>query len=163
MKVTSRPARSSDIGTLVELYEGLEREQSELKRMWPLFDGLETPVGEAFSAILDDEHSLLLIGEIDGVPLGLLWARSEPMLRRAGDERVGVFRLIYTDPEARGVGVGEAMLGPALDGLRERGHRRFDARVSPGHRLAKNFFEQNGFAARLIVMHHEDDSKGAPG
>jgi hypothetical protein len=28
--------------------------------------------------------------------------------------------------------------------------------VSPGHRYAKNFFESNGFSARLIVMHHND-------
>jgi hypothetical protein len=28
--------------------------------------------------------------------------------------------------------------------------------VLPGHRLAKNFFEQGGFAARSIVMHHAD-------
>ena len=78
------------------------------------------------------------------------------MLPQAAGEEVGVIRLIFTDPEARGVGVGDAMITQALAELRGRGLRYFDARVSPGHRHAKNFFESNGFSARLIVMHHAD-------
>ena len=60
------------------------------------------------------------------------------------------------DPEARTVGVGETMLEGALAALRRRGIRRFDAIVSPGHRLAKNFFESAGFSARRITMYHRD-------
>jgi hypothetical protein len=41
--------------------------------------------------------------------------------------------------------------------LRDRGITKFDAHVLPGHRLAKNFFEAGGFAARSITMHHDDD------
>ncbi len=48
------------------------------------------------------------------------------------------------------------MIRHVLEEFRGRGHRFFDARVSPGHRHAKNFFESNGFSARLIVMHHAD-------
>jgi hypothetical protein len=40
---------------------------------------------------------------------------------------------------------------------RALGIRLFDARVLPGHRLAKNFFEAGGFSARLIIMHHVDE------
>lgn len=157
MNVTSRTATAHDLDTLIGLYEGLEREQADIKSMWPVFDGLDHPLSGSVQAILDDDDSMLLIGEIDEVPLGLLWARSEPMLDRAGGERVGVIRLIYTEHEARGVGVAEAMIVEALSRLRDSGHRRFDARVSPGHRAAKNFFEANGFSARLIIMHHQDD------
>lgn len=156
MKVTSRRATVDDVETLCAMYRDLEEEQTELKSMWPLFDGLDLPIEGAMRSILEDGRSMLLLGEIDDVPLGFVWARSEPMLSRAGDEMVGVFRLIFTDPEARGVGVGEVMIEAALTALRAARHRRFDALVSPGHRAAKNFFEQNGFAARLIVMHHED-------
>ena len=157
MNVTSRRATPRDLTVLGGLYRDLEREQAELKPMWPLFEGLDTPLEESFRRILDDSRSILLVGEIDSVPFGLLWARSEPVRDRADGARVAVFRLIYTDPEARGVGVAEAMITHALSHLREEGHRRFDALVSPGHRAAKNFFEANGFAARLIVMHHEDE------
>lgn len=156
MRIDARPAEDRDVEVLAALYRDLEREQAELKAMWPLFDGLELPIDGSFREILDDLRSVLVVGQIDEVPLGFTWARSEPMLRRAGDERVGVVRLIFVDPEARGVGVGESMIASVLQSLRASGHRRFDARVSPGHRSAKNFFEQNGFAARLIIMHHDD-------
>ena len=157
MRIEARPAVAGDLPAVAALYADLEAEQAELKSMWPLFDGLDLPVEDSLTAILEDPDSLLVIASIDDVPLGFAWARSEAMLPRAGGERVGVVRLIYVDPEARGVAVGEAMIDLVLSELRDRGHRRFDARVSPGHRLAKNFFEQNGFAARLIIMHHEDD------
>ena len=156
MKVTSRTAATDDLKALITLYRDLEAEQADIKPMWPLFDGLDTPLEDSLLEILDDPLSVLLLGEIDDVPLGVLWARSESMLRRADGERVGVVRLIYTEPEARGVGVAEAMIAEALRRLRQSGHRRFDARVSPEYRAAKNFFEANGFAARLIVMHHQD-------
>ena len=58
---------------------------------------------------------------------------------------------------ARGVGVGEAMMSWILHEMRARGHHLFDAKVSPGHRHAKNFFESHGFAARSITMHHDDE------
>jgi hypothetical protein len=84
-------------------------------------------------------------------------ARSEPMLPQAGGEPIGVIRFVFTEPEAREVGVGEAMLEGLLTHLRSSGHRLFDAHVLPGHRLVKNFFESGGFSARSIVMHHRDD------
>lgn len=156
MHVTSRTATSDDVGTVIEMYRALADEQEALRPLWPLADGLAEPATAALEDILADDQSVLLIGEIDGYPLGFLWARVEPLLPQAGGEEVGVIRLIFTDPEARGVGVGDAMITQVLAELRRRGLRYFDARVSPGHRHAKNFFESNGFSARLIVMHHAD-------
>ncbi len=156
MQVTSRAATSDDVGTVVEMYRVLSDEQEALRPLWPLADGLAEPAATALEEILADDQSVLLVGEIDGYPLGFLWARVESLLPQAEGEDVGVIRLIFTDPEARGVGVGDAMITQALVELRSRGLRYFDARVSPGHRHAKNFFESNGFSARLIVMHHAD-------
>ncbi|MGA8040007.1 MAG: hypothetical protein WCA93_07860, partial [Acidimicrobiia bacterium] len=58
---------------------------------------------------------------------------------------------------AREVAIGETMRDLAMEWLRQRGIRKFDAHVLPGHRLAKNFFEAGGFSARSIIMHHDDD------
>ena len=156
MNVTGRHATAEDLDDLARLFYELEAEQAAIKPMWPLADGLDEPAETSLKALIDDVDSVVVIGEIDGVALGFLWARSEALLAQAGGERVGVIRLIYTEPEARGVGVGHEMVVVALDELRRRGLRLFDARVSPGHRHAKNFFEAHGFAARLIVMHHDD-------
>ena len=155
MNITARHATLGDIDVLTDLYPLLEAEQAALRPMWPLADGLETPIPSAFEAILKDGRSLLLIGELDGYPLGFLWARIEPLLNRAEGRTVGVVRLVFTEAEARGVGIGSAMLEAALSELADQGVQLFDARVSPGHRNAKNFFEAHGFSARLIIMHHD--------
>jgi ribosomal protein S18 acetylase RimI-like enzyme len=141
---------------LLGLYRGLEEEMTALHPMWPLADGLAEPVETSFRDLLDDEDSIVVIGELDGYPLGFSWARVEQILPQAGGAEVGSIRLIYVDPEAREVAIGEEMRDYVMDLLRKRGISRFDAHVLPGHRLAKNFFEAGGFSARSITMYHDD-------
>jgi GNAT superfamily N-acetyltransferase len=138
------------------MYRRLAEEMSEYHPMWGRADGLSEPIGEALRSILDDPSATIYLGLIDDLPFGFILARSEPMLPQAGGERIGVIRLVFTEPEAREVGVGETMLEALLADLRDAGHRLFDAHVLPGHRLVKNFFESGGFSARSIVMHHRD-------
>ena len=152
-------ASEDDLDTLVALYRALEAEQVELKSMWPLADGLPEPIDAAFKELMAAEAVTVYLGGIEGVPVGFLVTRIEPLLPQAEGEVVGVISHVFTDHDARGVGVGEAMLDAALTELRAKGLKLFDARVLPGHRIAKNFFEAAGFSARLIVMHHEDDDE----
>ena len=155
MNITARPATPADVETLSGLYRLLEAEQAALRAMWPLADGVDEPITSSLLGILEDGDSILLMGCLDEVPLGFLWARIEPLLSQAQGRRVGVVRLVFTEMEARGVGIGSTMLESAMSELSGRGVDLFDARVSPGHRNAKNFFEAHGFSARLIVMHHD--------
>jgi ribosomal protein S18 acetylase RimI-like enzyme len=156
MNITVREAAPDDVDDLVALYRGLEEEMTVLHPMWPLADGLGEPVVDSLRAAIADPDTVLLIGELEGVPVGFLMASVESMLAQAGEERVGAIRLIYVERDAREVAVGEEMRESVMDLLRRRGITRFDAYVLPGHRLAKNFFESGGFAARSIVMHHDD-------
>jgi ribosomal protein S18 acetylase RimI-like enzyme len=156
MNVTARIADGEDLPALVGMYRGLEEEMTALHPMWPLADGLAEPVETSFRELLEDGESIVVIGELDGYPLGFSWARVEQILPQAGGAEVGSIRLIYVDPEAREVAIGEEMREYAMDLLRKRGITRFDAHVLPGHRLAKNFFEAGGFSARSITMHHDD-------
>jgi len=95
----------------------------------------------------------MLVGEIDEVPLGFLDGRVEPLLPQSGGRAIGVVEHIFTLPDAREVGVGEAMLDAFVEALAPYGVTLFDAVAPPGHRQAKNFFESHGFSARRIVMH----------
>ena len=156
MNISWRPAARDDIPRLVELYGPALDEQINLREAWAVAEGLPEPIDQAFSALLDDQDSFLIVGTIDGLVFGLLWARIEPLLPQAAPERIGVVRLVYVEEVARTVGVGEAMLEAVLEQMRAMGVRRFDAIVSPGHRLAKNFFESAGFSARRITMYHRD-------
>jgi ribosomal protein S18 acetylase RimI-like enzyme len=158
MDVTARLASEDDLDTLIRLYRLLEEEQVALKPMWALANGLDEPIEASFKHIFDDERSVLVIGSVEGQALGFLWARPEGLLAQADGEEVGVIRLIFTEFDARGVGVGHEMATLAMERLSAHGIRRFDAIVSPGHRNAKNFFEAHGFKARSITMHHEADN-----
>ena len=156
MIVSARLAELSDHAELVRLYRLLAAEMREYHRMWELADGLPEPVAEALQGELENPDTTIFLGTIDEVPFGFILARSEALLPAADGQRIGSIRLVFTEPEAREVGVGEAMREAILDYLRADGHRLFDAHVLPGHRLVKNFFESGGFAARSIVMHHRD-------
>ena len=139
----------------MRLYDLLSAEMAALRPVWPLTDGLAAPTTTTFEAMLSAGDWSILIGALDGVAVGFLAWRDEPMLPQAGGERIGAVRYIFTEPAARTVGVGEAMMAAFLEAARARGIRRFDAHVSPGHRQAKNFFESNGFKARAIVMYRD--------
>lgn len=159
MRIGARRADESDVAVLTGLYRSLEAEMAELHPMWPIADGLDEPIEESLAKTLVDPDAITLIGTVDGYPFGFLVARVERLPAQADGERVGSIRLIFVDHEAREVAVGEAMREMAMSLLRERGITKFDAHVLPGHRLAKNFFEAGGFAARSIVMHHDDDKE----
>jgi ribosomal protein S18 acetylase RimI-like enzyme len=156
MRVTARRAASADLSALIRLYHGLEEEMTALHPMWPLADGLPEPVADSLAAVLEDQKALIVIGEIDDYPFGFLLARVEPLLPQAGNEVVCAIRLVFVEPDAREVSVGEIMRDLVMEAMREQGISKFDAHVLPGHRLVKNFFEAGGFSARSIVMHHDD-------
>lgn len=155
MSAVARPAGPHDLATLAGLYRGLETEMVALKEVWAITDGLAEPIESSFAAHLDAGDGVY-VGEYDGVPVGFLVWAEEPLLPQSAGLSAAVIRLIYTDPAARRVGVGEAMIELFLADAATRGIRLFDAIVPPGHRHAKNFFESNGFKARRIVMHRDD-------
>ena len=76
---------------------------------------------------------------------------------RAGSASVGLSAWTLRSIYPTWVGVGEAMLEAYLDLERDDGVTLFDAHVTPGHRLTKNFFESKGFSARSILMHRTDE------
>jgi ribosomal protein S18 acetylase RimI-like enzyme len=159
MDVASRTAVEEDLPRLIDLYRPAIAEQVELREAWRVAEGLPEPIDQAFADLLGDPDSIVRVGLIDDLIFGFVWARIEPMLPQAGGEKIGVVRMVYVEEAARRVGVGEAMLTATLDELRGRGLTRFDAIVSPGHRLAKNFFESADFKARRITMYHRDSDQ----
>ncbi|MEN8113828.1 MAG: GNAT family N-acetyltransferase [Actinomycetota bacterium] len=158
MSVSARSAEVGDLAQLARMYEALEGEQSAIREIWPDADGLIRPIDATLLALLDASDAEVVIGEIDDVPVGFLVTEEAPLVAPRQAERIGSIRYIFTDHEARGVGVAAAMLAFAHDEMRRSGIRLFDARVSPGHRLAKNFFESHGFKARSITMHRTEES-----
>lgn len=155
MNIEVRTATKADRGDLVRLYRLLETEMVALRPVWALADGLAEPIDVAFAEALEDPGTTLLVAEMEGTTVGFLLARRAPLLPQAEGEHIGAIDLIFVEPEARGVGVGERLRDTIIDRLSSEGIRRFDARVLPGHRQAKNFFEAGGFKARSIILHRD--------
>ena len=158
MNISARDASVADTPEILRMYRALAAEQSAIRPIWPFADGLAEPIADSLTSLLVPDDGVVILGEIDGVPTGFLVAVEEPLVEPNSDRFIGVVRLIFTDHDARGVGVGAAMLDVAMGRLRDRGIGLFDSPVSPGHRMAKNFFESNGFKARSITMHRSDDT-----
>ena len=159
MTVTARLAQPEDASDLERLYGGLASEQRAIRSIWPYADGVPEPVGRSLSTMLERPDAIVVVGHIDGVPLGFLAGFQRPLLEPFAARNIGVVHLIFTEHDARGVGVGAAMLDLAMEQFRDRGIDLFDAWVSPGHRMAKNFFESNGFKARSITMHRGESGR----
>lgn len=156
MKIEQRPATPEDFARILEMYGPAEDEQNSLREPWGIADGLAEPQEQTLATILGADDAQLVVGMIDDVVFGFAYVTIEDLLPQAAGERIGVIRMIYVEDEARGVGVGEAMLEGIMEWLEGHDIRRFDAIVSPGHRLAKNFFESAGFKARRITMYRHD-------
>ena len=76
--------------------------------------------------------------------------------------RVGVIDGYGVLEDARGVGVGEELLGTVMAFCAEAGCVGVDADALPGARETKNFFETFGFTARRLVVHHRFATASSP-
>lgn len=158
MEVTARPASPADILEIVRLYRLLQTEMAALEPVWPEADGIPVPEDAWLAERIADADATVLVGEIDRVPFGFLVGVREELAPQAAGARIGSIRYVFTEPAAREVGIGAAMIEAYLDGERRAGLTLFDAHVTPGHRLTKNFFESHGFTARRIVMHRDTEA-----
>lgn len=95
-------------------------------------------------------EEVVAAGLIDDVVVGFAYGR----LGEGPGERIGVVEALYVEPDAREVGVGDALAGVLAEHFARLGCRGIDAFALPGSRKAKAFFETHGFTARLLVMHH---------
>ena len=155
MNEAARPARADDLPQLSDLLAAAVAEAAALRggRLLAAAAGGEDPA--ALRSFLAGYHEtpgrVLLAGTIDDAVVG------QAALRVAGDPPLGSFDVLYVEPEARGVGVGAALVDAGVDWLRREGAQGVDARTLPGSRSAKQFLEGAGFVARLIVMHRALD------
>lgn len=151
-----RPATAADLERLAELCRGAIAEKAPARggAMFAAREARPEPVEDSLRAALEDAAQQVWVGTIDGVAIAYAVAIVEEL--RTGD-RLGVIEDIYVEPEGRSVGVGEALMGAALEWLTDQGCTGVDARALPGDRATKNFFEASGFSARLLVMHHRID------
>lgn len=147
-----RYATSDDVETLCGFAAQLAHELIPMRggALWAAQESLIEPLGEAFETLLASDDSNIVIGLLEGSPMGFGVA----LVRRLNDGTLlGDITEIWVEPEARAVGLGELILASLTEFCAERGCIGVDARALPGHRQTKNFFEEQGFTARMLTMH----------
>lgn len=150
-----RPAAGSDRAVLLRMAERAWDEALGQRGGPQLMRDMETPGewAERLDNVLDDQRHHFLVGAIDGVALGFALARLD---RRPGDDGAAAELVaIYTEPEARRVGIAAGLMKGIASWARHRGATGIDAAVLPGNRSAKNFFESFAMKARLIRVHRD--------
>lgn len=147
MTEAARAAVASDVPALTRLLADALAELTPM-RGGALWRAGREPV--EFATEIDDGARLVCAGTLDDIVVGYARVRVDDLV---GGVRVGVIEDLFVEPGGREVGVGEAMMGVVLDWCRARGCSGVDAIALPGHRATKNFFEESGFTARLLVMH----------
>jgi len=148
----ARVATAADIPTLRDLWE-MAVADLDGQRGGSLLAGTlvsAEPVEVTLARVLADADRLLVLGSTEGVEVGFAAVRCD----RTRRDPIGVVDAVFVEPSARLVGVGEAILELVVSWCAERGCYGVDAPALPGSRPAKAFFEDHGFVARLLVMHH---------
>jgi GNAT superfamily N-acetyltransferase len=148
----ARPATHADVGRLVVLARQAADELTPMRggALWSARDARAEPLDDAFPALLDRDDTCVVAGTIDEVVIGFGVGR----LERLRDGRLlGIIDELFVEPEARSIGVGDAVVDLLLQFFDAHGCIGADALALPGNRATKNFFEQHGFVARSLVMH----------
>jgi GNAT superfamily N-acetyltransferase len=135
--VRARPIAAADVAAISSLRAAAIAEIGEI-RGGPLYPARALPEPG------DPDHPLW-VGELEGTVVGYLSA--------SASDTLGAIEAVYVDPGCRAVGVGGAMIAEALAWMGRIGCTGVDALALPGARATKNFFEENGFTARLLVVH----------
>ncbi|MGH8992671.1 MAG: GNAT family N-acetyltransferase [Acidimicrobiia bacterium] len=148
-----RLAVEADVPAILDLAAALRAELTPMRGgyVWSVREARPEPLDEGYRAMLDRDGTRLVVGTIDGIPVG--FGAGEVEVLQDGS-RLGVVFELFVDPEARAIGVGEAMLGSLVEFFADAGCVGVDAFALPGHRVTKNFFEESGFSARAIIMYH---------
>jgi 8-oxo-dGTP diphosphatase len=144
---SARPAGAGDLEHVQVLWAELRSEVGEQRG--GLLLGATLSPAAAPALALTDPRRLVAVGLIDQVIVGFVTAH----LGDHAEPPVAVIDVLFVEPGAREIGVGEALTDEVLGWAVAHGCQGVDAPALPGNRRAKAFFEDNGFIARLLTMH----------
>jgi ribosomal protein S18 acetylase RimI-like enzyme len=148
----ARRATTDDLDRIAALAQHLHDELAAMRggALWSAREARPEPYRERFAALLERDDACVVVGTVDDYVVGFGVVELEPL--RTGDT-LGRVTELFVEPDARAVGVGEAIAVEVVAYCDAHDCVGIDALALPGHRAAKNFFERSGFTARAIVMH----------
>jgi GNAT superfamily N-acetyltransferase len=148
-----RPATAADLDAIVALVEAVRTELAPERggQAWLVTEARPGPIRESLTTDVAGAGAEVhvTVAGIDEVVLGVAVTRER--VRHDGSRAANVEELVV-DPNARGVGLGSALLDDAIAWATEAGADVIESTALPGQRATKNFFEAAGMKARLLVV-----------
>jgi len=147
----ARAATAEDLDELAALADVAHSERLEERGgpEWSERSDPEAWTRAGLDARIEAPGEMVVVGLIENSSVGLGRCRVEAL---PSGRRVGVVEELFVLAEARGVGVGEAMMNLLLEWCRSESCAAVESLALPGNRAAKNFFERFGLVARAIVV-----------
>jgi GNAT superfamily N-acetyltransferase len=102
----------------------------------------------------DTNHGIILVAEDGGKRLGWLFAheRDGEAFIAPGERRHGFLAEMYVVPEARGTGVGRALIEACEDWSKSRGHKALAISVLAHNHRAIRAYEGTGYAPYTVTL-----------
>jgi GNAT superfamily N-acetyltransferase len=146
----ARPAGDGDVQDLAQLLVEAETELASQRGGTALLASHDRAPSASDSVLsaLRDVDTLVWCGVWEGAVVGYSIARTS----NEGDSVIVTVTDLYTTPQARDVGIGEALLEAAIAWAIGIDALAIDAHALPGARESKNLFERFGLTARLITV-----------
>jgi DNA-binding MarR family transcriptional regulator/GNAT superfamily N-acetyltransferase len=116
---------------------------------WNLeYEGLVAGILGDFVKTFDSERDAAWIAEAEGRILGSVF------LVKDTDPRIGKLRLLYVEPDSRGMGIGKRLIDACIEGARSAGYERLVLWTNSVLTSARRLYERAGFKLEQEEKHH---------
>ena len=156
---TVRPATVEDLPAMAAMAGKLVRQHHTTDRLrFMLPDDVERGYRWWFEREIASPKVVMRVADDGGRLIGYTYARLEERDWNALLDEHGGLHDIFVEDDARGRGVGQALLEATLAGLRKLGAPRVVLSTMTGNLSAQRLFERAGFRRTMVEMTAELDS-----
>jgi GNAT superfamily N-acetyltransferase len=150
----ARPAVEADLPTLAALVaDGIAETAGQRgAELWRLEWAPRPPFAASLRHRLTDPATGTLVGCFDDHVLGALLLDRRQV---TGGPAIARITFVFVEPEARHIGIGEALIDAAAAWARSAGCAGLDGLALPGDRHVKNLYERSGMTARELTTYRE--------
>lgn len=152
-----RKATRGDLEAIGRLGAALLRAHSEFDAERFMAAGPDAEDGYAWflGTQLDQDASLVLVADVDGVVVGYLYAAIEPRNWKELRDEAGFIHDVLVQEGSRGAGLAQRLIEEAASWCRARGVPRVLLWTAARNTRAQQLFERLGFRGTMIEMTRE--------